>query len=552
MVSKLGRQFCVWPLIALLGVCSLSRAQDFFGDVPEVKERFPAEPTTRPDAPAAPASTGTRYIRIPVHGVIGVDFTAATMERYLRWASEVRPDYVVLEIDSPGGRVASAERIVDLLIENRRNLRYVAHVRRALSAAAAVTLTCPEVYVTETATIGAAVSYRQTLDGLPAEVAEKFQSAWRATCRKAAEAGGHSSLLAEAMVDPAFALTLRQEGGTPVLERNGRGEVLKARDRILTLTPKEAMACGLARRVADDFKALGLILSPSVPWEEAAPPKVPEAPRVAPAPEAEGALALHQMVLAKVIELKVWDASLTELQRQNAIVEWKRWFDEQGFPNREVTWTLRLDEASADLAKNEIETLRNSLDRAKHRLQKAEENYSRVQRDRRSTRRDHIDARARIDDAKKEVERVGRQYREAAKYPYFALCSAGEDAEVFVVARLEEAAAGPLLDVSRGGEIRLRGTISMLEFSGGWATHVLLNPCTVVPADAPAPAPPPAANADEPDEETRAKGKLALAETYERNRMTDAARKAYQEILTDYPKTAAAATARVRLARLGQ
>jgi hypothetical protein len=87
-------------------------------------------------------------------------------------------------------------------------------------------------------------------------VAEKMQSIWRAVCRTAAEHGGYSSLLAEAMVDPSFALTLRTEDGKPVFERNGKGRVIKARDRILTLTAGEAVEVGLAKARVHDLDGL--------------------------------------------------------------------------------------------------------------------------------------------------------------------------------------------------------------------------------------------------------------------------------------------------------
>ena len=62
----------------------------------------------------------------------------------------------MLSVDTPGGGVTEAEAIVNLIIENK-DLRFVALVNKALSAGAAITLACKEIYVMETATIGAAV-----------------------------------------------------------------------------------------------------------------------------------------------------------------------------------------------------------------------------------------------------------------------------------------------------------------------------------------------------------------------------------------------------------
>jgi membrane-bound ClpP family serine protease len=63
---------------------------------------------------------------------------------------------IVLSMDTSGGAVTEAEAIVDLIIENK-DLRFIALVNKALSAGAAITLACKEIYVTEAATIGAAV-----------------------------------------------------------------------------------------------------------------------------------------------------------------------------------------------------------------------------------------------------------------------------------------------------------------------------------------------------------------------------------------------------------
>ena len=147
-------------------------------------------------------------------------------------AAALKATVVVLEFDTPGGAVSDAEKIVDLMIEHKE-LHYVAMVHKGASAGAVIALACREIYATENATMGAAVSYMPGKDGvplsLPADVAEKFQSAWRAVCRKAAEFGGHPSLLAEAMADPDFALTTRRTEGRIDLKGTGRERSSKQR-----------------------------------------------------------------------------------------------------------------------------------------------------------------------------------------------------------------------------------------------------------------------------------------------------------------------------------
>jgi len=215
-----------------------------------------AESTTPPTPQESKAET---FLLVKVQGTIGEDFTAAKMKAAISEARTAKAAALVLSMDTPGGSVTEAEAIVNLIIENK-DLRFIALVNKALSAGAAITLACKEIYVMETATIGAAVSYipdkRGLPTNLPADVAEKFQSAWRAVCRKAADHGGHSSLLAEGMADPGFAITKRTENGKVILERDGKGELVKASGRILTLTAKEAVAWELAKVVVPDVAVL--------------------------------------------------------------------------------------------------------------------------------------------------------------------------------------------------------------------------------------------------------------------------------------------------------
>lgn len=267
----------------------------------------PTPPTTQD------ANQGT-FLLVKVHGTIGGDFTAADMKAALAQARRLKAGAIVLRIDTPGGSVHEAEAIVDLIIENK-DLRFIAFVRKALSAGAAITLACKGIYVTDTATIGAAVSYIPGEEDLSDAVAEKFQSAWRAVCRKAADHGGHSSLLAEGMVDRAFSITRRMENGKVVLERDGKGKIVKASGRILTLTAKEAVACGLAKHVLSDFQSLGRELRMK-PLEDLG----------ASAAASEAARFGHE-VFAKIEELQRQLAEQSFVDpKAPSILAWRKWY----------------------------------------------------------------------------------------------------------------------------------------------------------------------------------------------------------------------------------
>ncbi len=242
--------------LCALGLLSLSLAAQ---ETSEVTPREATKEQAAKDLPTSPpeAEEGQgQYVVLPIAGVIGQESTAALMALHLENARRSKAKVVVLEIDTPGGYALEAEEMVNLII-NTKDLRFVALVRRALSAGAVVAMACETVIVTPEATIGAAMPYGIDKEGVPKVLEEKFHSVWRAVGRKAAENGGHPPVIPDAMIDPGFALTMQKVDSRIMLERDGSGEVIKAKESILTLTAREAVAIGLAKAVVDGHEDVG-------------------------------------------------------------------------------------------------------------------------------------------------------------------------------------------------------------------------------------------------------------------------------------------------------
>jgi len=201
---------------------------------------------------AFPQGSTPGYYNIFIKGTIGGNCTAERFEEQVSNATKIAPVGVLLHIDTTGGLIDHAEKMVQT-IANAKHLHFIAVVDKAVSAGVPIALACKEVYIREGAIIGGAVSYIPDERGLPVQlpedVAEKMQSVWRAVCRTAAEYGGHSPLIPEAMTDLDFSLTMREENGRVVLERDGSGDLVKAKGKVLTLTASEAVRCGLAKAV---------------------------------------------------------------------------------------------------------------------------------------------------------------------------------------------------------------------------------------------------------------------------------------------------------------
>lgn len=170
--------------------------------------------------------------RVPVTGIIELGL-APFIERSIRLAEEAGADAVILDIDTPGGRVDAAERIADAIAESKIPV-YAFVNRRAFSAGALISLATDRIYMLPGSTIGAATP----VDGSGTKASEKIVSAMRSEMRALAEAHGVDPSIAEAMVDES-------------LEVPGVVEV----GRLLTLTTDEAVRLGYAIEI-DSFESL--------------------------------------------------------------------------------------------------------------------------------------------------------------------------------------------------------------------------------------------------------------------------------------------------------
>jgi membrane-bound serine protease (ClpP class) len=178
-------------------------------------------------APAhAQAQQNTVFV-LQISGEIDLGL-AAYLARALREAEAANAQAVVLEIDTPGGRLDAVLQMRDVLIGSP--LRTIAFVdRTAFSAGALIALAAQEIYMAPGAVMGAATP----VGGEGETASEKVVSAVRSTFRSTAELRGRDPRIAEAMVDPAVEI--------PGLIGPGQ---------LLTLTTVEAVARGYAEGVS--------------------------------------------------------------------------------------------------------------------------------------------------------------------------------------------------------------------------------------------------------------------------------------------------------------
>ena len=196
-------------------------------------------------------SPGSIY-RVPVTGVVELGL-APFIERSVQEAAAAGAVAVVLDMDTPGGRVDAAERISDALTDASIPV-YTLVNRRAFSAGALIALSTDGIFMRPGSVIGAATP----VNGSGEKAPEKIVSAMRSEMRALAEAAGLDPEVAAAMVDEDVEIEGVVDAG-----------------KLLTLTTEEAVALGYASEVAD-FGALAAelghqgapVITASANWAE--------------------------------------------------------------------------------------------------------------------------------------------------------------------------------------------------------------------------------------------------------------------------------------------
>lgn len=178
-----------------------------------------------------PAWAGS-VLLVRIHGEIerGVE---ATLRRAVQEAQENGAKALVVEINTPGGRLDAALQMKDALLSAQvPTIAWVHH--QAFSAGALIALACHEIWMAPGSSMGAATP----VEGTSGEKAsEKIISAVRKAFAATAEARGRDPKIAQAMVDEAVEI-----------------EGLSEKGKILTLTAKEALRVKFADGLAGDWE----------------------------------------------------------------------------------------------------------------------------------------------------------------------------------------------------------------------------------------------------------------------------------------------------------
>jgi len=183
---------------------------------------------------AQPVSAQNQEIRrIVVTGTIELGL-APYVRRGVQEANETGAAAVVLDIDTFGGRVDAAQKIVTAVAASEIPV-YALVSHNAWSAGAMIALAADSIFMTPGSSIGAATP----VVGAGEKASEKMVSAMRGEFRALAERRGIDPRIAEAMVDEGIEIDGVVEAG-----------------KLLTLTSREAIELGVAQGEAEDLADL--------------------------------------------------------------------------------------------------------------------------------------------------------------------------------------------------------------------------------------------------------------------------------------------------------
>ncbi|WP_174350743.1 nodulation protein NfeD [Paenibacillus sp. JMULE4] len=189
-----------------------------------------------PDFKTAHAETkplAAPVVVIPVHHTVE-NGLYNFLERAFREAEEMNALHIVLDINTFGGRIDSAQEIGQLI--KNSPVPTIAYIRgKAISAGSYIALNAEQIAMEPGSSIGAAA----IVDITGNEIEDtKAISTWSGLMKGAAEMRGRNSQIAEAMVDKNVGVTMPEIGRTVP-----KGE-------IVTLTSQEALKVGYAETIA--------------------------------------------------------------------------------------------------------------------------------------------------------------------------------------------------------------------------------------------------------------------------------------------------------------
>ncbi|WP_068466348.1 NfeD family protein [Candidatus Protochlamydia phocaeensis] len=196
------------------------------------------------------------YIYIGDHENAINQSTWLYVKQALDYYKTVKPIFIILELNTPGGEVFAAQKISDALkeMDTQYNIPIVAFINNwAISAGAMLAYSCRFIATVKDGSMGAAEPVYAGEGGKMETASEKVNSALRADFANRAAFFDRDPLIAEAMVDKDMILVLRH-GKVVQLNNDNQikltgpdpDKVISPKGKLLTLNAEQMLEYGVA------------------------------------------------------------------------------------------------------------------------------------------------------------------------------------------------------------------------------------------------------------------------------------------------------------------
>ncbi len=174
------------------------------------------------------------------------------VKKALDYYKEIKPDFVILELNTPGGEVFAAQKISDALkeLDTQQGIPVVTVINNwAISAGAMLAYSTRFITTVKDGTMGAAEPVMPGEGGKMESASEKINSALRADFASRSRFYDRNPDIAEAMVDKDIILVWRHDKVMRLASEDDirkSDQVISAKGKLLTLSAKELMKYDVA------------------------------------------------------------------------------------------------------------------------------------------------------------------------------------------------------------------------------------------------------------------------------------------------------------------
>jgi len=217
-------------------------------------------------APSATAPSKPTCFIIPLAGRLGYEVTAEALQAALLAAKAAGARYIVLQLDSPGGSLEEADRLLSLLAQPELP-PVAAVVRRADNAAALLPFACRWVFVS--AKEGHSAIALPAGDSLTTAQHAELQQQMIQRLRQACQSSGRNTLAAVAMVDASTEYYGDGAGRVGPIRMDTTWQRAFPAGACLSVSPANAVSSGYADGICASLDEVALQIGLSDGWQSA-------------------------------------------------------------------------------------------------------------------------------------------------------------------------------------------------------------------------------------------------------------------------------------------